>query len=153
MTTETERLLWWIGLICAVGLLFAFLTTRTSWIGERGQGMRHSAGWDWVAMFAGMVTLTSLCVGASARDRRVLPGICAAVAAIAFGASGAAALGHWISLRYGELEMAGWTLYPAPDVLRFAVIGFVGMVATLVLLGRWLHPSDEYVPPGPNVTS
>lgn len=139
---KIERLLWGIGLICAVGLLLAMFTTRTSWIADRGEGMRHSADWDWIAILAGMVSLPCLGVGALTRDRRVLPGLCAAVAAMAFGAAGAAALGHWISLRYGELELAGWTLFPAPDVLRFAEFGFVGMVVTLVLLGLWLRPLE-----------
>ena len=90
----------------------------------------------------GIVALVSLIAG-----RRLRPGFAGAafsavVAAISFAVAAAAALGHWLDLLPGSLDEARWVMYPAPAVAYFAAIGAVGMVATLVLVGSWLHPGN-----------
>jgi hypothetical protein len=144
-----ERVLWAVACGCAVLLLLAPMTPRTSWISlpasevrAAGGGATDSAGWDWFAPALGIVAIVCLLVGRWHRPR-VLPSVAgAAGAAAALAVAGAAALGHWLDLRSGSLDIAGWTIYPAPAVAYFAVIAGVGMGAALVLTGSWLHPGD-----------
>ena len=143
-----ERMLWRIALGCAALLLLAPATPRTSWVAlprsesGPGGGMTHSAGWDWIAPVLGIVAVVSLIAGS-----RLRPGVAGAVlgavvAAISFAVAAAAALGHWLDLMSGSLDEARWVISPAPAVAYFAAIAFAGMVATLVLLGSWLHRGD-----------
>ena len=139
-----ERVLWRIAVGCAALLLCAPITPRTSWTGEGGASNTHSAGWDWIALLLGIVALVSLIVG-----RRQRPAVAGAVfgamiASISLAVAGAAALGHWLDLMSGSLNLnePRWVIHPAPAVGYFAAIAIVGMVATLVLLGSWLHPGD-----------
>jgi hypothetical protein len=139
---RTEKTLWQLAAVCAVLLLFAPLTPRTSW-SHRGGGMRHSAGWDWIAPMSGVVALIGLGLGAVARPRVPSAVAAAALTAAAFGAATIAAAGHWGSLAIGAMGIDDWTLYPAPAVFHFAVIASAGTVLTLVLLGVWLRPGDD----------
>ena len=143
-----ERVLWRIAVGCAALLLLAPMTPRTSWTylpqseSGPGGGMTHSAGWEEIALLLGIVALVSLIVG-----RWLRPGVAGAVfsaivASISFAVAGAAALGHWLDLMSGSLNEARWVIDPAPAVGYFAAIAIVGMVATLVLLGSWLHYGD-----------
>jgi len=136
-----ERVLWRIAVGCAALLLCAPLTPRTSWTGEGGAGNTHSAGWDWIALLLGIVALVSLILGR--RQRLRLAAVFGAmVASVSFAVAGAAALGHWLDLMSGSLNDARWVIHPAPAVGYFAAIAIVGMVATLVLLGSWLHDGN-----------
>ncbi len=104
--------------------------------------MTHSAGWDWIAPFSGIVTVVSLIVA-----RRQRPGVGASafsamVASISFAVAAVAALGHWLDLRSGSLSVAGSVIHPAPAVVYFAAIAIVGTAAALLLLGSWLHQGD-----------
>jgi hypothetical protein len=139
---RVEKTLWVMAVVCAVLLLFAPFTPRTSW-SHRGGGMRHSAGWDWIAPLAGVVAIASLAVGAHARPRIAGPVFAASFAAIAFGGATIAAAGHWGSIIIGALEIEGWHLYPAPSVSFFAVIASAGTVVTLILLGTWLRQGQD----------
>ena len=144
-----ERVLWRIAVGCAALLLCAPMTPRTSWTylpqseSGPGGGTTHSAGWDWIAPLLGIVAVISLIVG-----RRQRPGVAGAVfsatiASIGLAVAGAAALGHWLDLRSEWLSIARSVIHPAPAVAYFAAIAIVGLVAALVLLGSWLHPSGD----------
>lgn len=137
-----EKALWFGALICAVLLLFAPLTPRTSW-SHRGGWMGHSAGWDWIAPLSGMVVIVTLVVAACARPRILGAVAAASLAATAFGGATAAAAGHLGSIIIGALEIEGWRLYPAPSVSFFAIVAAAGTVLTLVLLGTWLRPGED----------
>jgi hypothetical protein len=152
-TTLVERVLWPIAVGCAALLLCAPLTPRTSWtyLPERevgaGGGMTHSAGWEEIVLLLGIVAVVSLIVG-----RRRRPGVASAVfgasvASISLGVAAAAALGHWLDLMSGSLEVSRWVIHPAPAVAHFVAIAIVGMVAALVLLGSWLHCGDAAAQP------
>jgi hypothetical protein len=138
---QTEKLFGRVAIICAVLLLFAPTTGRTSWtyvggseMRAEGGGMTHSAGWDWIAPLAGTVAMASLIIGRWLRPRPVLGAV---VAAISFSIATAAALGHWLDLRSGSLQYANWTIHPAPAVGLFAGITATGTIAVLALLGHW----------------
>jgi hypothetical protein len=137
-----ERVLWRIAIGCAALLLCAPMTPRTSWAGDGGAGMTHSAGWDWIAPLLGIVALVSLIVGRRRRPGVAGAGFSAIVASVSFAGASAAALGHWLDLMSGSLAEARWVIYPAPAVACIAAIAMVGMVAALVLLGSWLHYGD-----------
>lgn len=144
-----EKALWRVAIACAILLLFAPMTPRTSWTALGGGEMRsagggatHSAGWDWIAPLAGIVAVASLFAGRGQRPRIAGAVVGAAVAAIFFGSATAAALGHWLDLMSGSLDMMGWTTYPAPAVVYFAAIAVAGMILSLILLGHWLRPGD-----------
>src|SRR5215211_1629987 len=137
-----ERVLWRIAIGCALLLLCAPMTPRTSWAGEGGAGMIHSAGWDWIAPLLGIVALVSLVVGRRRRPSVAGAIFSALIASITFAVASAAALGHWLDLMSGSLAVARWVIYPAPAVGYFAAIAIVGPVAALVLLGSWLHADD-----------
>ncbi|MCC7021301.1 MAG: hypothetical protein IT338_00655 [Thermomicrobiales bacterium] len=138
---KTERILRRFAIACAVVLLFAAATPRTSWIAPSGSGMTHSAGWDWIATLSGVLALAGLGVGAAARPRIALAVFGASIAAGAFGLAMFAAASHWAALMTGAMTLPGWILYPAPLVPAFAVVAAAGMVCTLILLGVWLQPS------------
>lgn len=145
---KVERVLVAVAFGCAVLLLIAPLTPRTSWSAgptsetRGGGGMTHSAGWDWFAPAMGIVAIISLVTGAWSRPRVVPSVVSSAVAAAAFAVAGAAALGHWLDLRSGSLDINGWTIYHAPAVGYAAAIAGTGMMVTLVVTGSWLHPGD-----------
>jgi hypothetical protein len=104
--------------------------------------VRHSAGWDWIALLLGIVAIIALIAGSRLRPGVAGAVLSAVVAAISFAVAAAAALGHWLDLMSGSLDEARWVISPAPAVAYVAAIAFAGMVATLVLLGSWLHPGD-----------
>jgi hypothetical protein len=135
----TERILRRFAIACAIVLLFAAATPRTSWIAPDQSGMTHSAGWDWIATLSGMLALAGLGAGAAARPRIALSVFGASIAAAAFGLAMFAAAGHWATLLTGAMAFPGWTLYPAPLVPVFAVVATAGMAATLIVLGVWLQ--------------
>jgi hypothetical protein len=93
-TTLVERVLWRIVLGNAALLLFAPMTPRTSWSGEGGAGMIHSAGWDWIAPLLGIVAVGSLIVGRRRRQGVAGAVFGASVASISLAVMAAAALGH-----------------------------------------------------------
>lgn len=138
---KTERMLRRLAIACAVALLFAAATPRTSWVSRSGGGMTHSAGWDWIATLSGMLALAGLGVGAVTRPRVALAIVGASVAAAAFGLAMFAAAGHWALLMTGAMNIPGWSLSPAPLVPIFVVVATAGMVCALILLGVWLQPS------------
>jgi hypothetical protein len=138
-----KKKLWRLAMGCAVLLLFALSTPRTSWTHVEGYGMTHSAGWDWIALLSGIVAIVALSLGRWSRPS--VPGAATgvAVAAVAFAVSAAASAGHWYSLATGALNLEWeWTTYPAPLVLPFAVVAIAGAVCSLVLVGTWLRPED-----------
>jgi len=144
---NAERALWRVAIACAVLLLFAPMTPRTSWTALGGGEMRsagggatHSAGWDWIAPLAGIAAAIGLFVGRGQRPRVAGTVAGAAIASLSLGI--AAALGHWLDLMSGSLDMMGWTTSPAPAVAYFAAIAAAGMAASLILLGCWLRPGD-----------
>ena len=140
---RVERVPWRISVAASALLLFAPATPRTSWSYDRGGGMTHSAGWDWIALMSGVVALICLIVGRFFRPSVLISALAALLASVALAISAAASLGHWLDLMSGNLELARWTIRPAPAVAPFAAIAAAGMAASLVLLGTWLRP-DEF---------
>lgn len=142
--TTAKLFLWRIAMACAVLLLFAPATPRTSWIYAGGGGMTHSAGWDWVAPLSGIVAIGALALTGRSCPRGAASVLGNVVAVFAFGVSAAASAGHWYSLATGSLDLE-WesTTYPAPLVLPFAVIAAVGAVCALALLGTRLRPAED----------
>ena len=135
---RTEILCWRIAMACAILLLFAPTTPRTSWSHEYG-GMTHSAGSDWVAGLSGMAAIVALAIGGRSPLRALSSATGAGVAALALAISAAASAGHWYDLRTGALDL-DWesTTYPAPMVLPFAVIAAIGALSSLALLAKQL---------------
>ncbi len=150
-TTLVQRLIWRIAVGCAA-LLCAPLTPRTSWTFPAesevrgGGGMTDSAGWEEIALLLGIVALVSLIVGLRRRSGIAVAVASAMVASISLAVAAAAALGHWLDLMSGSLG-ARWVVNPAPAVAYFAAIAIVGMVASLVLVGSWLHHGDAEARP------
>ena len=141
---RTESTLLVIGFACAALLLLAPLSPRTTWVAadERAGsgGMRHSAGWDYVAPACALVAGACLVAGWFARPR-VAPAMVAAVAAaIAFALAGGAAFGHWRDAVGGALDIPGYTTHPPFDAPFFALVGLVGAVAALALAAWWASP-------------
>jgi hypothetical protein len=143
---RVERTLWWVAIACAFLLLFAPMTGRTWWGFDRGGAMTHSAGWDWVAPVMGIVAFVNLLIGQWLRPGVIRPSICAVITVFCFGVAAVVALGHWLDLRSGTLDIGGATTHPAPGVGYFGGIGVVGMVASVALLGIWLRKPS---PPAP----
>jgi hypothetical protein len=140
---KTEKILWGIAMTCAVILLLAPTTPRTSWVYPGGMAT-HSAGWDWLAPISGVVTIGGLMFARSAHPRAFPVVLGSVLAALAFGISAGASAGHWYSLATGALDLGGSsTTYPAPLVLPFAVIASAGAVCSLALLAsRLLEESN-----------
>lgn len=137
-----ERVLWGSGVAMALVLLFGVMSPRTSWQHESGGGMRHSAGWDWFATFSGVVAAVRPVIGRASRPTVIASTIAALIAALVFGASTAASLGHWLDLMSGGLNISRWIIRPAPGVAWFAAFAGIGMAASLVLTGLWLRTAD-----------
>jgi hypothetical protein len=138
---RVERVLWTGAVVCAVLLLFAPFTPRTTWTQGSGAAVRHSAGWDWVAALLAIMAIVGLSVGMRSRPR-VLMAVSGAAIAAAFAGSAAASIGHWVSLTMGALDRAGWSLQPAPYVGLFAVIAGIGAICSLIRLRTWLRPGE-----------
>jgi hypothetical protein len=146
---RAQGLFWKIANACALLLLFAPMTGRTSRtilpaseMRAAGGGMTHSAGWDWVAIIAGGVALSALLIGCWLRPGVVRPSVCAALAAVCFAVAAAAALGHWFDLMAGNLDIGGADTHPAPAVAYFAAIATAGAVASLTILAAWFRPGS-----------
>lgn len=147
---RAEIVLWRVAILCAVLLFFAPMTPRTSWsyagaseMRAEGGGNTHSAGWDWIAPIMGIVALAGLTIGRWPRPGIIRPSVCVAIASLCLGVATAAALGRWLDLQSGALAYGPWTIHPAPAVAYFAGIAAVGMVASLVPLGRWRQPAER----------
>jgi hypothetical protein len=144
-----ERALWFCAIVCAVLLLFAPFTPRTTWRfdGPQPRGnpstIRDSAGWDMVAPLSGIVAIASLVLGVLSRRRIVIPSFCAAVATIAFAVTALAAGQYWHELSRGAAAMGQFVTEPAPGPPYFAIIAAVATGVALVLTVRWLAPADN----------
>jgi hypothetical protein len=142
---RAQGLFWKIAIACAVLLLLAPMTGRTSWSfvgGESGGGtggMTHSAGWDLVAPICGLIAIAILLVGVGLRTEGWRAVWCGAIAFLALAAAGLAAWGHWVDLNSGRLWLPNSTLTPAPAVGFFASVGAVGALAALALTVCWWH--------------
>jgi hypothetical protein len=143
---RTDCFVYRVVLACAILLLSAPMTPRTSWVGlpanEMGGGtggMRHSAGWEWVALLCGIAALAAVVFGLWARPAPVAPSVGAAVAAVAFLAAGLAAGGHWWDGVSGRLAEWGYVTYPAPAAPFFAIVGLLGAVLALALAADWFR--------------
>ena len=136
---NTGKILWRLAMACAILLLFAPTTPRTSWVYPGGMAT-HSASWDLVAPLSGIVAIGALIFSMRSRPRMFPAVFGLALAALAFGVSAAASAGHWRSLVTGELDVGGmYAIYPAPLVLPFAIIAAVGFLSLLALHAKQLR--------------
>lgn len=138
-----ERTLVGLAVICALVLLVAPFTPRTRLDKEtapgalRGGGMRHSAGWDYVAPARGLVALVGLGVAGFVHPRVVVPIVGAVVAAGAFGVTAVASGGHWIDAISGALDIPGYATVPAKGAPAFVVVAIVGAAYSAALALGW----------------
>ena len=134
-----------LAIACALLLLLAPLTPRTSWVGGDGHetrgtsSMRHSAGWDWVMPVCGIAAILGLATGRRARPGGAFRVVGVAVALIAFTGAAVAAGGHWRDAAGGALDMRGFMTRPAPGALPFALVALLGAGCALALAVGWLR--------------
>jgi hypothetical protein len=146
---KTERVLWLLAIVCAVLLLFAPFTPRTTWFYDgpdprrNPSTIRDSAGWDMVAPLSGLVAIIGLVVGVLSRRRIVIPSFCAVVATVAFAVTALAAGQYWMELSRGAGAMAQFVMKPAPGPPYFAVIATVATGFALLLTVTWLAPATD----------
>jgi hypothetical protein len=133
---------------CAVVLLFAPVSQRTIWVSGAppnwsGPGMRHSAGWDWVAPLCALVALGGLLGGWAMRPRVVLAALGAAVATVAFGIAAGAVGFHYRDAITGVLDEPRFVTIPPAAAPFFAVIATLGAGYALALAVGWLAPDSS----------
>lgn len=142
---RTENVVAVLAVACAFVLLFAPFTGRTTWVSadprETGGtgGIRHSAGWDYVAPMCGLIAIAGVVAGWFARPRVVIPLAGAIAAAIAFTVIAVAAAGHWLDGITGRLDLRGFTTHPAPGAPFFAVVAILGAGYAIALAIGWLR--------------
>ena len=143
---RTERVLWWLATSCAVVLLVAPSTPRTTWLpSSRSSGggqITEGVGWHAIAALFGAVAFVALVVSLRARQSGPAAVLGAAVATIGFVVTAVGMGRHWIDLMNGVTSVdpgAGWVLHPAPVVLPFALIAAAGagFAAALTIWPRW----------------
>jgi len=146
---KTEKVLWSFTIACAILLLLAPFTPRTTWIydgprpSDNPSSIRDSAGWDMAAPLSGVVAIAGLVVGVLSRRRIVIPSFCAATATIAFAVTALAAGQYWLELSRGAGTMAQFVMEPAPGPPYFAIIATVATGFALVLTVSWLEPAED----------
>lgn len=148
---RTERILWWLAAGCAVLLLLAPFTPRTTWLPTaRSAGasrVTEGVGWLAIAALLGATALMALILALQTRRRDPAPAAGAGVAAVAFVVTAVGMGRHWIDLKHGVTSVRmqpgePWALHPAPFVPHFAIVAAVGAVLALALSIRWLRPAS-----------
>jgi hypothetical protein len=142
---RTEKVLWWLATGCAVVLLLAPFTPRTTWLPANADGRQitEGVGWQAIAALLGIVALVALIVSLRARQRVLAAAAGAAVATTAFVITAVGMGRHWIDLMNGVTSVypgQGWILYPAPLVPGFAIVAAAGTVIAFALTIHWLRP-------------
>jgi hypothetical protein len=146
---RTEKVLWSFAIVCAVLLLFAPFTPRTTWVYDGPQPVgnpstiRDAAGWDMVAPLSGIIAIAGLVVGVLARPRVIVPVLSTAIATIAFAMTAVAAGRYWLELGRGAGAMADFSMHSAPAPPYFAIVATVATGFALVLTVSWLEPADD----------
>ena len=147
---RTEKVLWWLAVGCAVLLLLAPFTPRTTWLptARSAGASRGTEGVGWLAIAAllGTLVLVALVVAIRARQRIPAATAGAGVAAVTFVVTAVGLGRHWIDLRHGVTSVRmqpgeQWALHPAPFVPHFSVVAAAGAVVALALLVRWVRPT------------
>jgi hypothetical protein len=147
---RTERQLWWVAVGCAMLLLLAPFTPRTTWLpSDRSAGaskVTEGVGWLAVAAMLGAVALAALVLALRPRPRVPAAAAGACVATIAFVVTAVGMGRHWIDLRHGVTSVRfqpgePWTLHPAPFVPHFAGVAAAGAFVALALAMRWQRPA------------
>lgn len=135
---------------CAIFLLFAPLGGRTMWVSKTSTAT-DAAGYNVVAVLAGIVALAALAVALWMRPQEViLPVLGTLVAAAAFGISAyVSGVDVWARLHGQVWSYAGWTasaavrtkstVYPAWGPPFFTAAALLGAIATLSLAILWLR--------------
>lgn len=143
-------MLGWMAFACAIVLVFSQIGGRSSWVDRKtGAGIRDAAGWDWVAMLAGLVVVGALLVAwwAGAGDRR---GTWAwVVAAAAFVVAAQAAGRYWADTADGFVQPQAatvdgtkWTTHVAESPPRVTVAAIAGAAVATVMAIRSRASSD-----------
>ena len=147
---RTERILCWLATGCAVVLLFAPFTPRTTWLPTRpdagGGQVTEGVGWQAIAALLGIAALVDLIVSLRARERGPAAAGGAAVATIAFVVTAGGMGRHWIDLMNGVTSVhpqpgEAWALHPAPLVPGFAIVAVAGAGIAFALTIQWLRPA------------
>ncbi|MGH2617826.1 MAG: hypothetical protein ACRDJC_21565, partial [Thermomicrobiales bacterium] len=146
---RTENTLWWLAIGCAVLLLIAPFTPRTTWLptarSAGGSQITEGVGWLAIAALLGIAALVALVL--DLRARRGVPAAAAGAAAatVAFAVTAVGMGRHWLDLMNGITSVRmhpgePWALHPAPLAPHFAVVAAVGAALALALTIRRLQP-------------
>lgn len=151
---RTEKMLWWLATGCAILLLFAPLTPRTTWLptGRNTGGLSQiteGVGWLAIAALLGGVALVGLGLGRRAHRRVSGASTAAGAATIAFLVTAVGLGRHWIDLMSGVSSVRmhpgePWVLHPAPLVPGFAIVAAAGAGLALALTIRWRTSATGY---------
>lgn len=146
---QFEKLVWLMALGCAVLLLFAPLSPRATWV-HAGGDLRGDAGsistgraWAFVVFAMAIVAICSLAIGAVNRQKRIIPSLCSALAAVAYGI---AALSCGAEISHRAAWTAGFPEYALSSTGwadAYVVIAFVGVAGSIGLTIQWLKSARD----------
>ncbi len=134
-----------IATVCAFLLLFGPLGGRTSWVSRTGGTSSESAGYEWVVLFAGVLSIVALVLDRSSRP--VAAGMPAGtlVAGAAFGLAAWSAGSYALALARLGIPFGRARLLPGGEIVVatvgppvFTTIAAAGLACCAVLVAvRW----------------
>jgi hypothetical protein len=143
---RAEKVLWWLTMGCAVLLVLAPLTPRTTWLPRSRTGLSlitEGVGWQAIAALVGIAAIGALVAGVRAHRREsAVTG--AAIATFGFGLITVGMTRHRIDLTNGVTSVnpgSNWELHPAPFIPLFAGLAATGAVCAFALTLLWLQPA------------
>jgi hypothetical protein len=141
---------WRVAVVCALALLLGPWGGRTEWVRPNGSSIRDAAGYDWIALLAGLAALLALVVGRLYRPAVVGAVASSIMALVAFAASAYVSASYALAIEQGNLLIGGafvaparYAVFPAAGPPLFTGIAAVGAIAALATTVLWFRPGRD----------